>query len=57
VGPWLVPFVNEHLFHDPAKIRFSLIMVVFTSAALAALLLWRVRPIYRQKQVEAAHWQ
>src|ERR1700761_8592888 len=24
VGPALVPFLNEHLFHDPAKLRFSL---------------------------------
>jgi MFS family permease len=57
VGPWLVPFINEHLFHDPAKIRYSLIMVVFTAASLAAILLWNVRPIYRQKQIETAHWQ
>jgi MFS family permease len=57
VGPTLVPFVNEHLFHDPAKIRYSLIMVVFCSAVTAAILLHKVRPIYRQKQIEAAQWQ
>jgi MFS family permease len=57
VGPTLVPLVNEHLFHDPAKIRYSLIMVVFCSAATAVILLLKVRPIYRQKQIEAAQWQ
>jgi MFS family permease len=57
VGPWLVPFINDRVFHNPAQIRYSLIIVVFASAATAALLLWKVRPIYRQKQMEAARWQ
>jgi MFS family permease len=57
VGPTLVPLVNEHVFHDPLKIRYSLIAVVFCSAAIALILLLRVRPIYRQKQIEAASWQ
>jgi MFS family permease len=57
VGPTLVPWVNDHFFHDPAKIRYSLVMVVFGSAATALVLLLKVRPIYRQKQAEAAHWQ
>jgi MFS family permease len=57
VGPTLVPFVNEHLFHDPVMIRYSLIMVVFCSAVTAIILLLLVRPIYRQKQIEAAQWQ
>jgi MFS family permease len=57
VGPTLVPFINEHVFHDPAKIRYSLVLVVFCSAATAIVLLLKVRPIYRQKQIEAAQWQ
>jgi len=57
VGPWLVPFVNNLLFHDPVKIRYSLMLVVFCSAAAALVLLMAVRPIYRQKQTEAAQWQ
>ncbi|MDP9007457.1 MAG: MFS transporter [Pseudomonadota bacterium] len=57
VGPTLVPFVNEHLFHDPVKIRYSLVIVVFCSAVAAIVLLLIVRPIYRQKQAEAAQWQ
>jgi MFS family permease len=57
VGPTLVPLLNDHLFHDPLKIRFSLIIVVFCAALAAITLLWIVRPIYRQKLTEAAHWQ
>jgi MFS family permease len=57
VGPTLVPFINDHLFHDPVKIRYSLILVVFCSAVTAIILLLAVRPIYRQKQLEAAQWQ
>jgi hypothetical protein len=49
--------VNDHLFHDPSKIRFSLIIVVFCAALIAIILLLIVRPIYRQKQIEAAEWQ
>jgi MFS family permease len=57
VGPTLVPLLNDHLFHDPLKIRFSLIIVVFCAALTAITLLWIVRPIYRQKLTEAASWQ
>ena len=57
VGPTLVPLLNDHLFHDPLKIRFSLIIVVFCGALIAITLLWIVRPIYRQKVAEAAEWQ
>ena len=57
IGPTLVPFVNDHLFHDPVKIRYSLVIVVFCSAMTAIALLLVVRPIYRQKQIEAAQWQ
>jgi MFS family permease len=57
VGPTLVPFVNEHVFHDPVKIRYSLVIVVICSAVAAIALLLMVRPIYRQKQTEAAQWQ
>jgi MFS family permease len=57
VGPALVPLLNDYLFNDPAKIRFSLIIVVFCAALAAIILLWIVRPIYRQKLTESAHWQ
>jgi MFS family permease len=57
VGPTLVPLLNDHLFHDPLKIRFSLIIVVLCAALTAIILLWIVRPVYRQKVAESAHWQ
>jgi MFS family permease len=57
VGPTLVPFLNDRVFHDPAKIRYSLVIVVFSAATTAIILLLKVRPIYRQKQIEAAQWQ
>jgi MFS family permease len=57
VGPTLVPFVNDHVFHDTVKIRYSLLVVVFCAALAAISLLLIVRPIYRQKQIEAALWQ
>jgi MFS family permease len=57
VGPTVVPLLNDHLFHDPSKIRFSLIIVVFCGALIAITLLWIVRPIYKQKVAEAVTWQ
>ncbi len=57
IGPTLVPLLNDHVFHDPAKIRYSLIIVVFCAALAAIILLLKVRPIYRQKLAEAAQWQ
>jgi len=57
VGPTLVPYVNDHIFHDPIKIRYSLFIVVFCAALAAISLLLIVRPIYRQKQTEAAQWR
>jgi MFS family permease len=57
VGPTLVPLLNDHLFHDPLKIRYSLIIVVLCAALTAIILLWMVRPVYRQKVAESAQWQ
>jgi hypothetical protein len=57
LGTTLLPLLNDHLFHDPAKIRYSLVLVVFCAAITAIGLLLIVRPIYRQKQLEAAQWQ
>lgn len=57
VGPVLIPFINDKLFHDPKMIRYSLSAVVIGGCTLAALLLWLVRPIYREKHAAAAAWQ
>jgi MFS family permease len=57
VGPPLVGWLTEHVFHDRLKLRFALISVVFASAFVAIILLAAVRPIYRRKQFEAAQWR
>jgi MFS family permease len=57
IGPALIPFINDRLFHDPTKIRYSLAAVVVFGCSLAALLLWLVRPIYREKHAAAADWR
>jgi MFS family permease len=57
IGPTLVPLLNDHVFHDPVMIRYSLIIVVFLAAVGAAILLALVRPVYRQKLMESASWQ
>jgi MFS family permease len=57
IGPTLVPLLNDHVFHDPSMIRYSLIIVVFCAAVAAIILLMLVRPIYRQKLAESARWQ
>lgn len=57
VGPPLVGWITDNVFHDPAKLRYALVSVVFGSAFIAIILLAAVRPIYRQKQIEAAQWR
>ncbi|HEX4335718.1 MAG TPA: MFS transporter [Polyangiaceae bacterium] len=57
VGPALIPFINDKVFHDPTKIRYALSIVVIGGCLLAAVLLWLVRPIYREKHAQAAEWQ
>lgn len=57
VGPPLVGWITEHVFHDRLKLRYALVSVVFVSATLAIILLSAVRPIYRQKQLEAQAWR
>jgi MFS family permease len=57
LGPALIPFINDRLFHDPKMIRWSLSIVVIGGCLSAAVLLWFVRPIYREKHEQAAEWQ
>jgi MFS family permease len=57
LGPPLVGWITDHVFHDPAKLRYALVSVVFGSALISIILLFAVRPIYRQKQLEAAQWR
>jgi MFS family permease len=57
LGPYLVPFISDYILRDPSQIRWALLIVVATSGSIAAILLWRVRPIYRQQVAQTAHWQ
>jgi MFS family permease len=57
VGPPLVGWITENVFHDKLKLRYALVSVVFVSAVIAIILLALVRPIYRRKQAEAAKWR
>ena len=57
IGPALIPLINDNLFHDPKMIRYSLSVVVVVGCLLSAVLLWFVRPIYREKHAAAAEWQ
>ena len=57
LGPYLVPMISDYILRDPMQIRWGLLVVVVTSGLIAAALLWRVRPIYRQQVAQTAHWQ
>jgi len=57
IGPALVPFISDHILHDPSKIRWGLLIVVASAGTIAAILLWFERSVYRGKVAEAAHWQ
>jgi MFS family permease len=57
LGPYLVPLISDHVLRDQMQIRWGLLIVVLTAGTLAAIFLWRVRPIYRQQVAQTAHWQ
>jgi MFS family permease len=56
-GPALVPMISDYILHDPMQIRWGLLVVVVTSGTIAAILLWFVRPVYRQQVAQTAQWQ
>lgn len=56
LGPVLVPAVSDFVFHDPAKIRYGLVLVVVVGCGAAALLLRYARPRYLQKLAATADW-
>jgi MFS family permease len=57
LGPYLVPMISDYILRDPMQIRWGLLIVVVISGLIAAALLWRVRPIYREQVAQTAHWQ
>jgi MFS family permease len=57
VGPALVPYIAEHILHDPTMIRWGLLVVVAGAGTIAAILLWFARPAYRLQMAATASWQ
>jgi MFS family permease len=57
VGPVAVPFITEYILRDESQIRWGLSIVVMVSGLISATLLWRVRPVYREKIAAAAQWR
>jgi MFS family permease len=57
LGPALVPMISDYVLRDPMQIRWGLLIVVVTAGTIAAILLWLVRPVYRQQVAQTAHWQ
>lgn len=56
VGPFLVPFISDHVLHDPMQIRWALAIVIAFAGTIAAILLWRARGVYREKVAATAEW-
>jgi MFS family permease len=56
VGPALVPFISDYILKDPMQIRWALAAVVVTGTSLAAILLWFVRPLFRERIAATANW-
>jgi MFS family permease len=56
-GPALVPMISDYLLHDPMQIRWGLLVVVVTAGTIAAILLWFVRPVYREQVAQTTHLQ
>jgi MFS family permease len=56
-GPALVPLISDYVLRDPMQIRWGLLIVVVTAGTIAAILLWFVRPVYRQQVAQSAQWQ
>ncbi len=56
-GPALVPMISDYILRDPMQIRWGLLIVVVTAGTIAAILLWLVRPVYREQVAQTAHWQ
>jgi MFS family permease len=57
LGPYLPPLISDYILRDPSQLRWGLLIVVVFSGTVAATLLWRVRPIYRDQVAQTAHWQ
>ena len=56
LGPYLVPMISDYILRDPMQIRWGLLVVVVVSGTISAILLWRVRAVYRDQVAQTAHW-
>jgi MFS family permease len=56
IGPALVPFISDHILHDPMQIRWALLSVVVGAGTLAAVLLWFARRPFDERVAATAHW-
>jgi MFS family permease len=57
IGPALVPFISDHILHDPMQIRWALLTVVAGAGTVAAILLWFARPVFRERMAATAEWR
>jgi len=48
LGPWLPGYLDDHVFHDPNKIGYSLSITVALGAVMMLVLLGFTRPFYRR---------
>jgi MFS family permease len=56
IGPALVPFISDFILKDEMQIRWALLCVVAGAGTVAAILLWFVRDVYKEKVAATAHW-
>jgi MFS family permease len=56
IGPALVPFISDHILHDPMQIRWALLAVVVGAGTIAAVLLWIARHPFKERVAATAHW-
>jgi MFS family permease len=55
-GPWLMPFVSDHLIGDPARIYQAMAVVTAGCGFTAMLVFMWLRPRYVRRLEEAAAW-
>jgi MFS family permease len=48
LGPWLPGYLDDHAFHDPNMIGYSLAITVALGAVMMLILLGATRPFYRR---------
>ena len=48
LGPWLPGYLDDHVFHDPKMIGYSLSITVALGAVMMLVLLGATRPFYRR---------